>query len=314
MKLIALEEHYVDAAIMATYDPVDQALLAPTRVPGLDELGDMRIRRMDEAGIDVQVLSHAKPGVQEMTDADRAVSLAGAANDALAEAVAAHPTRFQGFATLATQAPEAAARELERTVKQYGFKGAMINGHTRGRYLDDKFFWPMFEAAEAFDVPVYLHPANPHPAVLEAYYKDFPVLGYAPWGYAVETGTHVLRIILSGVFDRFPNLRMVIGHMGEFLPFAMWRADGRLTPKYPHLKKSVRQYFQDHFHVTTAGVFSTPELVCTASVIGYDNLLFSVDYPFESNVQAARWFESLEIDAGDKAKLAHLNAEKLLKL
>ncbi len=312
MRLIALEEHYIDATILATYDEVDRALLAPTRVPGLDELGDMRIEGMNQAGIDLQVLSHAKPGVQEMQDGARALSLAAVANDALAEAVAAHPTRFAAFATLATQAPEGAARELERAVKQYGFKGAMVNGHTRGEYLDDKRFWPIFEAAQALGVPIYLHPANPHPAVLEAYYKGFPVLGYAPWGYAVETGTHVLRIILSGVFDQFPRLKMVIGHMGELLPFALWRADSRLTPKYPHLKKSVRNYFLDHFSITTAGVFSTPELVCTASVVGYDNMLFSVDYPFESNLQAVKWFEGLEIAPADKAKLAHLNAQRLL--
>lgn len=314
MRLIALEEHYVDANIMATYDEVDRALLAPGRVPGLDELGDMRIKGMDEAGIDVQVLSHAKPGVQEMTDAQQALALAAAANDALAEAVAAHPTRFAAFATLATQAPEGAAKELERSVRQYGFKGAMINGHTRGEYLDNKRFWGIFEAAQALDVPIYLHPANPHPAVLEAYYKDFPVLGYAPWGYAVETGTHMLRIMLSGVFDQFPRLKMIIGHMGEFIPFGLWRADGRLTPKYSHLKKSIRQTFLDHVSVTTAGVFSTPELMCTAGVIGFDNMLFSVDYPFESNLQATKWFEALQIADGDKAKLAHLNAERLLKL
>jgi predicted TIM-barrel fold metal-dependent hydrolase len=182
MRLIALEEHYVDASILATYDDVDRALLAPSRVPGLDELGDMRLRGMDEAGIDLQVLSHAKPGVQELEDGARAHALAVAANDALAEAVAAHPTRFAGFATLATQAPEAAARELERCVQRHGFKGAMVNGHTRGRYLDDAYFWPLFEAAQALDVPIYLHPANPHPAVQAAYYKDYPVLGYAPWG------------------------------------------------------------------------------------------------------------------------------------
>lgn len=314
MRLIALEEHYVDANIMATYDEVDRALLAPSRVPGLDEVGDMRIKGMDEAGIDLQVLSHAKPDVQEMTDAARALSLAAAANDALAEAVAAHPMRFEGFATLATQAPEGAARELERAVRRYGFKGAMVNGHTRGQYLDDQRFWPIFEAAQSLDVPIYLHPANPHPAVLEAYYKDYPVLGYAPWGYAVETGTHVLRLILSGVFDAFPRLRMIIGHMGELLPFALWRADGRLSPKYPQLKKSVRRYFLEHFSITTAGVFSTPELVCTANVVGYDNMLFSVDYPFESNLQATQWFAQLEIAEADKAKLAHLNAERVLGL
>ncbi len=314
MKLIALEEHFLDAQVAAMLDEVDRALLSPTRVPGLDELGDARIQAMDEAGIAVQVLSHTKPGVQEIDDVKLATSLAASANDRLAEAVAAHPTRFAGFATLATAAPEAAARELERTVTEYSFKGAMINGHTKGEYLDNPRFWPIFETAQALDVPIYLHPANPHPAVLEAYYKDYPVLGYAPWGYAVETGTHVLRLILSGVFDRFPNLKMVIGHMGELLPFALWRADGRLTPKYPHLKKSVRQTFMDHFSLTTAGVFSTPELMCTASVVGFDNMLFSVDYPFESNFEAVRWFESLPIADSDRAKLAHLNAERLLKL
>ena len=314
MKLIALEEHFLDAKVAAMLDDVDRALLSPARVPGLDELGDARIRAMDEAGIAMQVLSHTKPGVQEIADLEHATSLAMASNDGLAEAVAAHPTRFAGFATLATGAPQGAARELERTVSTYGFKGAMVNGHTRGEYLDNQRFWPIFETAEALDVPIYLHPANPHPAVLEAYYKDYPVLGYAPWGYAVETGTHVLRLILSGVFDRFPRLKMVIGHMGELLPFALWRADGRLTPKYPQLKKLVRQTFLDHFSLTTAGVFSTPELMCTAQVVGFDNLLFSVDYPFESNMEAVRWFESLPIADGDRAKLAHGNAERLLKL
>ena len=314
MKLIALEEHFLHAQVAAMLDEVDQALLSPTRVPGLDELGDARIQAMDDAGIAVQVLSHTKPGVQEISDAKVATSLAASANDYLAEAVAAHPHRFAGFATLATAAPEDAARELERTVTQYGFKGAMVNGHTQGAYLDNQRFWALFEAAEALDVPIYLHPANPHPAVQEAYYKDYPVLGYAPWGYAVETGTHVLRLILSGVFDRFPRLKMVIGHMGELLPFALWRADGRLTPKYPHLKKSVRNYFLNHFSLTTSGVFSTPELMCTAGVVGFDNMLFSVDYPFESNFEAVRWFESLPIADSDRAKLAHLNAERLLKL
>ncbi|MBS0454871.1 MAG: amidohydrolase [Proteobacteria bacterium] len=314
VRLIALEEHFVYDGLMATYDETDRALLAPSRVPGLDEVGDMRIAEMDRAGIDLQVLSHTKPGTQEIEDGEQAAALASAANDYLAEAVARHPTRLAAFATLSTGAPQAAATELERTVQRMGFKGAMINGHTRGAYLDDARFWPIFEAAQALDVPIYLHPSNPHPLVFEAYYKDFPQLGYASWGYAVETATHVLRLILSGVFDRFPNLRMVIGHMGELLPFALWRADGRLTPKSPHLKKSVRNTFIDHFRVTTSGVFSTPELMCTASVVGWDNILFSVDYPFESNMEAARWFSNLPIAQSERAKVAHGNAEKLLKL
>ena len=314
VRLIALEEHFLYDGLLATYDDTDRALLAPSRVPGLDEVGDMRIAEMDRAGIDLQVLSHTKPGAQEIEDGRQASALASAANDYLAEAIARHPTRLAGFATLSTGAPEAAARELERCVQRLGFKGAMINGHTRGAYLDQQRFWPMFEAAAALDVPIYLHPSNPHPLVYEAYYKDFPQLGYASWGYAVETATHVLRLILSGVFDRFPNLRMIIGHMGEMLPFALWRADGRLTPKSPHLKKSVRNTFIDHFSVTTSGVFSTQELLCTAGVVGWDNVLFSVDYPFESNVEAVRWFSNLPIAESDRVKVAHRNAERVLKL
>lgn len=313
MRLIALEEHFIHADIAATYGNADMSLLARV-MPSLNEIGDMRLQAMDAVGIDIQVLSHTKPGVQDMEDTGQATALAANANDYMAEAVSAHPTRFAGFATLATAAPAQAARELERCVRQYGFKGAMINGHTRGAYLDERRFWSIFEAAQALDVPVYLHPANPHPAVFEAYFKDYPILGYAPWGYAIETGTHVLRLILSGVFDEFPRLKMVIGHMGELIPFALWRADGRLTPKYPHLKKSVRNYFLDHFSITTAGVFSTPELVCTASVVGYDNMLFSVDYPFESHVEGVRWFESVPIADSDKRKLAYGNAERLLKI
>ncbi|MGD9942463.1 MAG: amidohydrolase family protein [Burkholderiaceae bacterium] len=314
LKLIALEEHFVLSDIVATHGEADRAVLSPSRFPGVDEVGEIRLRLMDEAGIDVQVLSHAKPGVQDMADVERAHSLSIMANDFLAQTVKAHPDRFAGFATLATAAPQQAARELERTVREHGFKGAMINGHTRGRYLDDPFFWGIFEAAEALDVPIYLHPASPHPAVYDAYFKDHPALSHAAWGYGIENGTHVLKLILGGVFDRFPRLKIIIGHMGELLPFALWRVNSRLKPAYPHLKRSIREYFLDHFSITTSGVFSTPELMCTASVVGFDNILFSVDYPFESNLEAVRWFETAPIADVDRAKVAHLNAQRLLKL
>jgi predicted TIM-barrel fold metal-dependent hydrolase len=293
---------------------VDRALTAPSRVPNLDEIGETRLRAMDAAGIDLQVISLNKPGVQLIEAADAATDLARASNDLLAQCIAKYPNRFAGFAAVPTAAPKLAALELDRTVKKLGFKGALINGHTRGRFLDDQFFWPIFEAAEGLDVPIYLHPGNPHPDVFDAYFKDYPALGFAAWGYAVDAGTHVFRLILSGVFDRFPKLKLIIGHMGELIPFALWRANDRLTRAHPHLKRTVRDYVVNNIAITTSGVFSTPEFLCTAAVVGYDNILFAVDYPYESNVQAAQWLKGLPIDEADRQKVANANARRILKL
>lgn len=314
VELIAIEEHFLHEGVAAHFDDIDRALVAPNRVQGLREIGAERLRAMDEAGIALQVLSLNKPGLQCIDDRQIAVPLARTVNDFLAESISLHPGRFAAFAALPTIAPEEAARELERSVQELGFKGAMINGHTCGRYLDDRFFWPIFECAQQLDVPVYLHPSNPHPAVQKAWFEGFPVLGYAPWGYAVETGTHVLRLILSGVFDAFPRLNMIIGHMGELLPFALWRADIRLTPKYPHLKKSVRDTLTQHFYVTTSGVFSEPEFRLTLGLFGEERMLFSVDYPFESNSIAVDWFHSMALDDRTKARIAGANARRILKL
>src|SRR6476660_1093352 len=223
--IIALEEHYYDPEVKQHARGMD-AVAVPAVVQRLDDLGELRLREMDEAGIDLQVLSHSMPGLQKL-DAETAVPLARRANDRLNEAVRAHPDRFAAFAALPTADPKAAADELERTVVKLGFKGAMVNGLTSGVFLDDKRFWPICERAEALDVPLYMHPAIPHPAVIEAYYKDYvekhPSLLRAAWGFTVETATQGLRLVLSGLFDAYPGLKIILGHMGEGLPFYLWR-------------------------------------------------------------------------------------------
>ena len=199
---------------------------APRVTERLDDVGQGRIAEMDAAGIDLQVLSHANPGMQKMA-AETAVRLARGANDRLHETVRAHPDRFAAFAAIPTPDPKAAADELERAVTRLGFKGALVNGLTNGVFLDDKRFWPIFERAAALDVPLYLHPAIPHPAVVEAYYQDYveqyPSLLRAAWGFTVETATQGVRLVLSGVFDKYPGLKIIIGHFGEGLPFLLWR-------------------------------------------------------------------------------------------
>src|SRR6266852_203066 len=217
--IIALEEHYLDAELKRLGGPGAGSEI----VERLDDLGALRLKEMDEAGIDLQVLSHSIPGLQGV-DAATGVPLARRVNDRLAEAVRAHPDRFAGFAALPTADPKAAADELERTVTKLGFKGAMVHGPTNGVFFDDKRFWPIFERAQALDAPLYIHPSSPIPAVVEAYYRDyledFPQLLTAAWGYTVETATHGIRMILSGVFEKYPRLKIILGHLGEALPFS----------------------------------------------------------------------------------------------
>src|SRR5260370_4605264 len=217
--VIALEEHYWDADVAKTFGAGEAR--DPGLRRGLDDLGALRIKERDEAGIDVQVISHGAPSTQRL-DAAAAVPLAKRANDRLAETVRSHPDRFAGFAALPTADPKAAADELERCVTRHGFKGAMINGLTEGRFLDDRRFWPIFERSAALDVPLYMHPATPHPAVIEAYYQDYadkhPGILRAAWGFTVETATQGVRLVLSGVFEAYPGLKIILWHMGEGLP------------------------------------------------------------------------------------------------
>ncbi len=314
IRVVALEEHYWDPAVIEHYGP------AASRVPTLKErlldLGALRLREMDEAGIDLQIISHANPGTQRM-DAATAVPLAKQANDGLYEIISAYPDRFAGFATLPTPDPEAAADELERTVTELGFKGAMVNGPTNGVWFDDKRFWPICARAERLDVPIYLHPSAPHPDVMKAYYQDyladFPALSQAAWGFMVETATEGIRLILSGMFEAYPNLKIILGHMGEALPFALWRIDNSLS-RPGNKPINFRETFCRNFYVTTSGFFSTPALLCCLMEMGIDRVLFSIDYPFEENAPGTKWFDGVPLSAEDKEKILNGNATRLLRL
>lgn len=311
--VIALEEHYLDTEVKSHFKGGQQL---PEIEERLANLGELRIREMDEAGIDVQVLSHGAPGTHRL-DAEIAVPLARRANDRLAEAVRAHPTRYAGFATLPAADPKAAADELERCVDKLGFKGGMVHGLTNGLFFDDKRFWPVFERAQALNVPLYMHPAIPHPAVIEAYYKDyvkdFPNILNAGWGFTVETATQGIRLVLSGVFDAYPDTKIILGHLGESLPFSLWRIDQALSRK-GNRSSSFRDVFCEHFYITTSGNFSTPALLCCMMEMGADHILFSVDYPFVENSPATKWMQDLQISPEDKTKILSGNAQRLLRM
>ncbi len=284
----------------------------------LVEVGEGRIADMDAGGIDMQVLSLAG-GDMDRLDAARATALARETNDVLAETVRAHPDRFAAFATLNLREPERAARELERCIGELRFLGTMVNGTTGGLFLDDPRFTPFWEAAQSLDVPVYLHPAPPPAAVYEAYYGGLPeglgfLLSTAGWGWHAETGMHSLRLIATGLFDRFPKLRIIIGHMGENLPFSLARADSVLARSGRKLQRGCAETFHEHFHITTSGYFTIPPLLCALEVVGADRILFSVDYPFSSTEAGGRFLDSLPLSPEDLRKISHGNAERLMRI
>jgi predicted TIM-barrel fold metal-dependent hydrolase len=315
-QVIALEEHYIDPEVKLHIAGRDRSG-GPGIADRLDDVGQGRIAEMDAAGIDIQVLSHGAPSIQRIEDAELAVRLARGANDRLAETVAAHPDRFAAFAMLPTADPKAAADELERCVTRLGFKGAMLHGLAGSLFLDDKRFWPIFERAQALDMPLYLHPAIPHPAVVEAYYKDYvekyPNLLRAAWGFTVETATQGIRMVLSDVFDTYPRLKIILGHLGEGLPFLLWRINMALvrdgaTPTW------FRDTFCEHFYITTSGFFSDPALLCCVQEMGVDRILFSVDYPFVENQPGTDWVHRIALCTEDKAKILSGNVKRLLKM
>jgi 2,3-dihydroxybenzoate decarboxylase len=247
----------------------------------------------------------------------RVPSLARGANDDLAETVRGNPDRFGGFATLATQDPDAAAAELERAVTELGLVGGLINGHCQGRYLDDPAYEGLFGRAEELGAPVYLHPTTPHPAVMDAWFAPYVADGLhlASWGFAAETGTHVLRLIYSGLFDRFPELQMIIGHLGEMLPFAAYRVDRYYglggTDSGNRLQRLPSEYLRRNFHVTTSGNFCPPAFACTLEVMGADRVMFSVDYPMDDNRAGAEFLSSYPMDDATRRKVGSENAVQL---
>src|SRR5580700_3643018 len=309
-RIIALEEHFWTPELIALRRTVDQ--VNPKSVERLGDLGALRLREMDAADIDVQVLSEAEPGVQNLAP-EQAVPLARVSNDLLFEAVKRHPDRFAGFATLPTPDPAAAVRELERTVKELRFCGAMVHGSTRGHFLDERQFWPILEAAAALDVPIYLHPCTPHPAVLDAYYKDYPELSRAALGFGIEMAVQAARLIVSGAFDEFPGLKIILGHLGEALPFLLWRANDTLSRR-AKLARSFRDYFCDHFYITTSGNFSQPALQCAIAELGVARILFAVDWPFQPNGQAVEFVTAAKLTAAEREQIFGTNARGLLRI
>jgi predicted TIM-barrel fold metal-dependent hydrolase len=325
MRTITLEEHYATPAFVE--GPGRE--LSPTRAPPemptimnrwLDQLCDLdkgRIADMDAAAIDVQVLSLTSPGVEQLETAE-AVTFAREANDHLAGAVRRHPARFAGFATLPSAAPATAADELERAIHELGFKGGWINGHVRGRYLDDPFFWPIFERAEALEVPLCLHPTGPPEAVIKASYTGnfSPVvtraLAMPAWGWHIETATHVLRIILAGVFDRYPRLQLIVGHLGETLPFMLARFDDRLPQQMTTLSRPIGAYLRENLHYTFSGFNYLPSFLNLFFEVGVSRIMFSTDYPYGSMTKARTFLDSLPVSPADKEQIAHGNAERLL--
>jgi 2,3-dihydroxybenzoate decarboxylase len=315
--VIAIEEHYLDPEI-------DKKLEGRAGGGGitrdrLADMGDVRIKEMDAAGIDIQVLSHCPPGAQAF-GVEGSVALAPEVNDRLRAVVEGRSDRFAAFATLPTPDPIAAADELERCVDKLGFKGAMVHGLTDGVFIDDRKFWPIFERAQALDVPIYVHPGRPHPAVIEAYYKDYaekyPSILSAGWGFTVETATAGVRLVLSGVFEKYPDLKIILGHMGEGLPFLLWRINHSFSKMMRPGGASIqfRDIFCKHFYITTSGNFSNPALLCSVMEMGVDRILFSVDWPYVDNAPGTDWMEGIPLSAEDREKILNGNAKRLLRM
>lgn len=329
MRLIATEEAFAPSEYIEQYLKLTQNIdTAVTRylaiyykraeaVRQLTDL-DYRIAEMDQYGVDMHLLSITGPGVQAF-DAALGTDLAVIANDKLAAAIARHPTRFTGLGAIAPQSPELAARELKRAVNDLGFNGIIINSHTHGEYLDDPKFWPIFEAAVACDTPIYLHPSFPPDSMIHAY-ADYGMMG-ALWGFGADTSLHVVRMIMGGVFDAFPTLKIVLGHLGEALPFWLGRLDNRYhnilrrgglaSLGMKQLERLPSEYFKTNFWITTSGMMTNEPLEFCLNMFGDDRVLFAIDYPYEQTAEAVPFIRNAPLSAETMRKVTHANAESL---
>jgi predicted TIM-barrel fold metal-dependent hydrolase len=310
--IVALEEHYWDPDLVALFPGREGKRLSEQERRLLD-LGELRLREMDQAGVDIQVLSHGAPATQKL-DPEASVRMAVQTNDRLAAFVATKPDRFAALAALPTPDPQAAADELDRTVGQLGFKGAMIHGLTNGQFIDEKIYWPIFERAQSLDVPIYLHPSFPHPQVVEAYYQpyvtEFPGLIGPALGFTVETATQAVRMIISGVFQKYPELKIILGHLGEGIPFLLWRMNHFLSRS----DRPFADVFRNNFYLTTSGNFSDIALDASIAAVGVDRVMFSVDWPFVTNTDGVNWMKQTPLSEVHRAKVLGRNAVSLLKL
>ncbi len=316
---IAVEEHFVTPELKDTifgsigWDPDEWEAMATA----LQETDEVRLADMDAAGIEIAAVSLAAPCIQDIVDPAEATARAAAANDALATAVAAHPDRYVGLAALGLQDPEAAAEELERCVTELGFRGALANGYSSvgdldtAAYYDEPRYEVFWERVAALGVPFYLHPRNPLPG--SRYYQGREALLGPTWAFTVETASHCLRMMVAGLFDRHPELTIVIGHMGELLPFAVARTEQRLS-HIPTMKleRGPQEILRESFFITTSGNFHTPSLLGAMLQVGADRILFAADYPFERTAEAAAWFDAAPISEGDRLKIGRTNAARLL--
>jgi predicted TIM-barrel fold metal-dependent hydrolase len=318
-RVVTLEEHYWARTVLPeSLVRGSENFMLPKLVSDMADLDQLRLKHMDGSGITVQVISHTVGGADTI-HGKAGIDAARGVNNSIAAAVKRHPNRFAGFAHLPMLSPEAAADELERAVKDLGFRGAMINGTTHGVFLDDARFTPVLARAAALEVPIYIHPNFPPKQVFDAYYSGLPDqagkgLAWAMFGWHSEVGIHVLRLAISGTLERHPGLKLIIGHMGEMLPFMMDRIDhawvdlGGLTGDPP------TKIIRERVHITTSGVFSTSAFLSALTSFGADSIMFSVDYPYSSPVPARKWLDSLPVSPADRAKIVHGNADRLLKL
>ncbi|MGI4804049.1 MAG: amidohydrolase family protein [Janthinobacterium lividum] len=329
MRIVTLEEHFnlpefikrIPKEVIAERgwptDPTASPIMQKAQAL-LPEFGPERLRSMDDAGISVQVVSVSGPGA-DLLPGQESIQLAQDYNNILAQKMAAYPNRFAAFAHLPMLSPQAAADELERAVKELGFCGGMVNGMTNNLFLDDASFSPLLSKAQELDVPIYLHPNFPPKAIRDMYYSNLPgalnsVLASAGFGWHAETAIHILRMVAAGTFDRFPKLQMIIGHLGETLPFMMARSENGLSKELRKSDRSLSEILKQQVHLTTSGFFTLPPLMTAIETFGIDRIMFSVDYPFSANEKGKAFLDSLDLPQADLEKLAHGNADKLLKL